>query len=105
MIAAKYEELFPPEINEFIYLTDNTYDRQQVIAMEMHVLKKLNFELACPLSIHFLRRFSKAAKPDDAMYNMSKYFIELSTIGYEFCQYRPSEVINQQKIQIGFNFF
>lgn len=92
LIASKYEELFPPEISEFIYLTDNTYDKDQVIAMEKHILKKLKFELSGPLPIHFLRRYSKAAESDDVTHNMSKYFIELAACEYEFCQYKPSEI-------------
>lgn len=29
-IAAKLEEIYPPEISDFAYITDNTYTRQQV---------------------------------------------------------------------------
>lgn len=93
LIAAKYEELFPPEIAEFIYLTDNTYTNKEVLAMEMHVLKKLKFELAAPLPIHFLRRYAKAAGSDPATHNMSKYLIELMSVEYDFCEYVPSKVI------------
>jgi hypothetical protein len=31
-IAAKYEEIFPPSIAEFVYITDNTYTADQVRA-------------------------------------------------------------------------
>lgn len=29
-IAAKIEEIYPPEISDFAYITDNTYKQQQV---------------------------------------------------------------------------
>lgn len=29
-IAAKLEEIYPPELSDFAYITDNTYTRQQV---------------------------------------------------------------------------
>ena len=29
-IAAKIEEIYPPELSDFAYITDNTYTRQQV---------------------------------------------------------------------------
>ena len=29
LLAAKYEEIYPPAIDEFVYITDNTYTRDQ----------------------------------------------------------------------------
>ena len=29
-IAAKLEEIYPPQLGEFAYITDNTYSKQQV---------------------------------------------------------------------------
>ena len=33
-IAAKYEEIYPPDVAEFVYITDDTYNKRQVF----HVL-------------------------------------------------------------------
>ncbi|KAK7925972.1 hypothetical protein WMY93_008282 [Mugilogobius chulae] len=30
----KYEEIFPPELDEFVYITDSTYTKKQLIRME-----------------------------------------------------------------------
>ncbi len=30
LLAAKYEEIYPPAVDEFVYITDNTYTREQV---------------------------------------------------------------------------
>ena len=38
-IASKYEEIYPPDVNEFVYITDETYDKAQVLKMEMLILK------------------------------------------------------------------
>ena len=59
-IAAKYEEMYPPEINDFVYITDNAYTKTQIRNMEMLMLESLKFGLGKPLCIHFLRRNSKA---------------------------------------------
>lgn len=37
LIAAKYEEIYAPQVEEFCYITDNTYDRPQVLSMERQV--------------------------------------------------------------------
>ena len=30
LLASKYEEIYPPAVDEFVYITDNTYSRDQV---------------------------------------------------------------------------
>lgn len=58
-IASKYEEMYPPEIGDFAFVTDNTYTKLQIRQMEMKILRALNFSLGRPLPLHFLRRASK----------------------------------------------
>lgn len=29
-IASKYEEIYPPDVGEFVYITDDTYNKRQV---------------------------------------------------------------------------
>lgn len=61
-IASKYEEMFPPHIGDFAYVTDNTYTKFQICQMEMKILQALDFDLGRPLPPHFLRRASKIAE-------------------------------------------
>lgn len=94
-LASKYEELFPPEITDFVYITDDTYTKKQILEMERHIIAKLDFKLGRPLPIHFLRRFAKAAHSgefSDDVYLMAKYFIELAAVDYSMAHYLPSEV-------------
>lgn len=58
-IASKYEEMYPPEIGDFAFVTNNTYTKHQIRQMEMKILRVLNFGLGRPLPLHFLRRASK----------------------------------------------
>ena len=59
-VASKYEEMYVPAIEDFVYMTDNTYTKAEIRAMEISILKTLNFLFCKPLPLHFLRRFSKA---------------------------------------------
>lgn len=61
-IASKYEEVFPPLIGDFVYVTDHTYTKFQICQMEMKILQALEFGLGRPLPPHFLRRASKIAE-------------------------------------------
>ncbi|KAG9491954.1 hypothetical protein GDO78_000453 [Eleutherodactylus coqui] len=39
LLASKYEEICPPEIEEFVYITDDTYTKKQLLRMEHLLLK------------------------------------------------------------------
>lgn len=91
-LASKYEEIYAPEIGDFVYITDNTYTKEQVRQMERLILRALHFDLGRPLAIHFLRRYSKAAESDDDMHTMAKYFLELTFVDYDLASKPPSLV-------------
>merc|ERR1711915_1103197 len=55
-IAAKYEEIYPPDVAEFVYITDDTYTKRQVLRMEHLVLKVLEFNLSVPTSYLFINK-------------------------------------------------
>lgn len=91
-IASKYEELFPPDIDDFVYITDDTYKKKQILDMEKQIVKVLDFHLGKPLPTHFLRRYSKAAKAADKNHLAAKYLIEMASIDYTTAHYKPSEI-------------
>lgn len=39
LISSKFEEIYAPEVSEFVYITDDTYTRQQVLKMESLMIK------------------------------------------------------------------
>eukprot|EP00041_Stephanoeca_diplocostata_P012952 m.220388 g.220388 ORF g.220388 m.220388 type:complete len:387 (-) comp19161_c0_seq1:315-1475(-) len=92
LIASKYEEMYPPEVRDFVWIADNAYTREEIIAMEGQMLAKLDFNLGCPLPLQFLRRVSKATNADAATHHLAKYLLELSLGSYEMCGQLPSEV-------------
>ncbi|XP_033121875.1 G2/mitotic-specific cyclin-B-like [Anneissia japonica] len=91
-IASKYEEMYPPEIGDFVYITDNAYTQSQIRSMEIQMLSALNFGLGKPLCIHFLRRNSKAGEVTPKKHTLAKYLMELTLPDYEMVQYDPSEI-------------
>lgn len=59
--------MFSPNIEDFVYITDNAYTSSQIREMETLILKELKFELGRPLPLHFLRRASKAGEVSAAV--------------------------------------
>ncbi|XP_025328427.3 G2/mitotic-specific cyclin-B2 isoform X2 [Canis lupus dingo] len=92
LLASKYEEMFSPNIEDFVYITDNAYTSSQIREMETLILKELKFELGRPLPLHFLRRASKAGEVDVEQHTLAKYFMELTLIDYDMVHYHPSKV-------------
>jgi hypothetical protein len=92
LVASKYEEMYPPEVRDFVWIADNAYTQQQIIAMEGLLLKTLDYNLGCPLPLHFLRRYSKATAADQETHHLSKYLMELSISAYDMCGFKSSEI-------------
>lgn len=53
----KYEEIYPPEVDEFVYITDDTYSKKQLLRMEHLMLKVLSFDMTVPTSHQFLMQY------------------------------------------------
>ena len=49
---------------DFVYITDDAYTAAELKAMEIKILRVIDFDLSRPVSLHFLRRFSKAGDVD-----------------------------------------
>lgn len=89
-IASKYEEMYAPDISDFVYITDNAYDKHQILQMEMLMTRTLDYSFGRPLSLHFLRRYSKVGRALPMHHTMAKYFLEQCLVHYEMCHYPPS---------------
>ncbi|GMY06700.1 cyclin-A1-1-like [Fagus crenata] len=95
MIASKYEEICAPQVEEFCYITDNTYFKEEVLQMESAVLNFLKFEMTAPTTKCFLRRFVRAAQginevPLLQLECLANYIAELSLLEYNMLCHAPS---------------
>lgn len=92
-IASKYEEIYPPEVAEFVYITDDTYSKKQVLKMETLILKVLNFDLNIPTVHSFICHIVVSAHLGPSVLYMAQYFSELALVsGDPFLAYTPSQV-------------
>ncbi|XP_021297377.1 G2/mitotic-specific cyclin S13-7-like isoform X2 [Herrania umbratica] len=93
LIATKYEEIWPPEVNDLACIADRAYTHEQILIMEKTILGKLEWTLTVPTPYVFLARFIKASIPDDEkMENMVYFLAELCMMHYESTRYCPSMV-------------
>lgn len=90
LIASKYEDIYPPPIGDFVYITDNAYTQQDILEMEFDMLKTLDFNTTFPSAYLFLNRYSKLMKADDMTFALARYLIELPLIEYRMLKYSAS---------------
>lgn len=57
LIASKYEEIYAPEVRDFVYITDKAYTKEEILEMEGRILTKIEFNVTTPSSYRFLERF------------------------------------------------
>ncbi|XP_030224006.1 cyclin-A2 [Gadus morhua] len=91
LLASKFEEIYPPEVAEFVYITDDTYTKKQVLRMEHLVLKVLSFDLAAPTINQFLSQYFLHHALNKRVESLAMYLSELSLVDSEpFLKYLPS---------------
>ncbi|CAN1259986.1 G2/mitotic-specific cyclin S13-6 [Linum perenne] len=93
LTASKYEEIWPPEVNDLVAISDMAYTNTQILTMEKTILAHLEWTLTVPTRFVFLTRFVKAAGDRESLGHMAAFFSELGLMDYE-CSvgYKPSVV-------------
>ncbi|KAJ8384861.1 hypothetical protein AAFF_G00197710 [Aldrovandia affinis] len=93
LLASKFEEIYPPEVAEFVYITDDTYTKKQVLRMEHLILSVLSFHLAAPTINQFLTQYFLHQPVSQKVESLSMFLGELSLIDSEsFLKYLPSHI-------------
>ncbi len=92
LIACKYEEIYPPIVKDFVYITDNAFTKEEILETERLMLQTLDFNIQITSSFRFLERYVKIVKADNIIFNLSRYLIELSLVNYKMMKYRSSNL-------------
>ena len=92
LLASKYEEIYAPEVRDFVYITDKAYSKEEILSMEQNIVSTLEFNLTAPSPYRFLERFSKVANADPIYFNLARYLAELPLIEYRMLKYSPSNI-------------
>ncbi|GMG01998.1 unnamed protein product [Aspergillus oryzae] len=89
-IAAKYEEINCPSVQEIVYMVDGGYTADEILKAERFMLTMLQFELGWPGPMSFLRKISKADDYDLETRTLAKYFLEITIMDERFVGCPPS---------------
>jgi cyclin B len=80
LIASKYEEIYPPELKDFVYITDKAYSKQDVLQMEFSILNTLSFDITFPTAFRFLERYLKHINEEQTVMMYASFLVELALV-------------------------
>ncbi|GKY93440.1 hypothetical protein MPSEU_000311500 [Mayamaea pseudoterrestris] len=91
-IASKYEDIYPPEAKEFVYMCDRAYSHQDVLDAEREILKVLQFRISSPTAYPFMCRFLNMMQIElkSAIWFSAHYYLDRMLEEPEFLNYQPS---------------
>ncbi|KAH6908989.1 cyclin [Coprinopsis sp. MPI-PUGE-AT-0042] len=92
-VAAKYEEILAPSVEEFVFMTENGYTKEEILKGERIMLQTLDFRISHYCSPYsWMRKISKADDYDIQTRTLSKFLTEVTLLDYRFLRVKPSMV-------------
>jgi len=82
LIACKVDERIPPLVDDFLYVCDDAYNRDELMKMERKVLKVVGFDLGYSLSYRFVRRYGRVCRVNMPVLTLARYILEMSLMEY-----------------------
>lgn len=92
LIACKYEEIYAPEVKDFVFITDKAYTNKEVLEMEFDILKALQFNVTMPSSLRFSELYNYFIKLNSLVMNFVSYLLDLVSVDYKMMKYKASLV-------------
>ena len=90
LTATKYEEIYPPLLQDYVHISDGLYTAEQILDMEKAILFDLDFDIQLTSPYRFLERFSKILKLDSVTFFLSHYMLEVGLFDSKMNKYLPS---------------
>ena len=82
LIACKVDERIPPLVDDFLYVCDDAYNREELMKMERKMLKVVGFDLGYSLSYRYVRRYGRVCRVTMPVLTLARYILELSLMEY-----------------------
>lgn len=91
-VASKYEEIYPPNIKEYVDVTDRSFSKHDIMEMEGKILLALQFQLTVPTSLRFADRYCRLLNINENTkeYFLVRYLLELALLDSRYFKYAPS---------------
>ena len=92
LLASKYEDVSPPEVKNCVLICEPSYTVQQVLDMEVDMLRELSYNLTIPTGYPFLQRFLFITRASETMAIAANYYAERMLQEHDALKFRPSVI-------------
>lgn len=89
-LAAKYEEIYAPEMEDFTTISDSAFTTEDMLKTEKMILEVVQYQISCPTVYAFMRRHLKVFGADIRLQHLTAFIVELSQQKLEALKYKPS---------------
>ena len=92
LIACKENEIYVPNPQQFIEVTDYAYQKKDLLKMENKIMHVTKFEILIPTAEEFYSIISKKFNFTEKQYELGNYFLDSSLVDYDLLKYQPSTI-------------
>ncbi|GAB9472317.1 hypothetical protein Gpo141_00009498 [Globisporangium polare] len=93
LIASKYEEVHPVDIEDLVYICERSYTAQQIVTFEKEMLQAFKWQLVVPTSSGFLEYYIDKLSVDLQVAQLATFFSEQALLDFPLsAKYVPSVV-------------
>jgi hypothetical protein len=92
MIACKFEEIYSPEINDLLIITEGAYTKHDLLLMERDILISLNYDITIPSVLKFYDMLCINFALSEKQYSLGRYLMEMFLLDYRINKYHHSLV-------------
>ena len=94
LIASKYEDIYPPYVDELSQICNFIYTTDEIIKKEYEILDGLNFDILYNSSYKFLTFLhSIVDKENLKLFYLAQFILELSLENIEILEYSQSKKV------------
>ena len=87
MVVAKFEEIYPPTLKDYVGVCDNAYAKEEILGMESLILVTLNFNLAQTSTFAFLQHIQLSARLDSKAFAFGRFVLENALFDLSLLKY------------------
>ena len=92
LISCKENEIYVPNPQQFIEVTDFAYQKKDLLIMEKKIMHVTKFEILIPTAEEFYSIISKKFNFTEKQYELGNYFLDSSLVDYDLLKYQPSTI-------------
>jgi len=90
LISSKIEEIFAISIEDMVYISDNTYNADQVSEMEKEILRSFDLDLYFPIISDFIYLYSEKLELSNEQQKELEFLLSYVLFSREIMLYHPS---------------